>query len=116
MVGKWFLNQAERGNPASDVQGAGTESGPWSEGNLVRPLIHGATYFSRLHEELSALQAGDQVWFTDWRGDADEQLEANGTTIGAKLAGLARSGVEVRGLVWRSNGERVSAHISGRSN
>ena len=116
MVGKWFLNQAERGNPASDVQGAGTESGPWSEGNLVRPLIHGATYFSRLHEELSALQAGDQVWFTDWRGDADEQLEANGTTIGAKLAGLARSGVEVRGLVWRSHGERVSAPISGRSN
>ena len=30
--------------------------------------------------------------------------------------GLARAGVEVRGLVWRSHGERVSAPISGRSN
>jgi phosphatidylserine/phosphatidylglycerophosphate/cardiolipin synthase-like enzyme len=115
-VGKWFLNRAERGNAASDVQAAGTESGSWSEGNLVRPLVHGAAYFSRLHEELSVLQAGDRVWFTDWRGDADEQLEAGGTTIGGLLAGLARSGVEVRGLVWRSHGERVSAPISGRSN
>ncbi|KRE85226.1 phospholipase [Arthrobacter sp. Soil764] len=115
-VGRWFLNWAEWGSAASDVHAAGTESGPWSEGNLVRPLIHGATYFSRLHEELSVLQAGDRVWFTDWRGDADEQLEAGGTTIGGLLAGLARSGVEVRGLVWRSHGEKVSAPISGRSN
>jgi phosphatidylserine/phosphatidylglycerophosphate/cardiolipin synthase-like enzyme len=115
-VGKWFLNRGERGNPSSNVQADGEESGSWSEGNLVRPLIHGATYFSRLHEELSALQPGDRVWFTDWRGDADEQLEAGGTTIGGLLARLARSGVEVRGLVWRSHGERVSAPISGRSN
>ena len=115
-VGKWFLNRGERGNPSSNVQADGEESGSWSEGNLVRPLIHGATYFSRLHEELSALQPGDRVWFTDWRGDADEQLEAGGTTIGGLLARLARTGVEVRGLVWRSHGERVSAPISGRSN
>lgn len=114
-IGKWFLNRAERGNAASDVH-AGTESGSWSEGNLVRPLIHGATYFSRLHQELSELQAGDRVWFTDWRGDADEQMEPGGTTIGGLLAELARSGVEVRGLVWRSHGERVAAPISGRSN
>ncbi|GGH92152.1 phospholipase D family protein [Arthrobacter liuii] len=114
-VGKWFLNRSERGNPDSNVHAGGAESS-WSEGNLVRPLVHGATYFARLHEELSDLQAGDRVWFTDWRGDADEQLEAGGTTIGGLLAGLARSGVEVRGLVWRSHGERVSAPISGRSN
>lgn len=82
----------------------------------MRPLIHGATYFARLHEELTALQAGDRVWFTDWRGDADERLLADGPSIGVVLAGLAREGVEVRGLVWRSHGERVSAPISGRSN
>ena len=78
--------------------------------------VHGATYFARLHEELTALQAGDRVWFTDWRGDADERLLADGPSIGEVLAGLAREGVEVRGLVWRSHGERVSAPISGRSN
>ncbi|UUL75294.1 hypothetical protein NG819_13590 [Pseudarthrobacter sp. Fe7] len=116
MAGKWFLNRSERGNPASEVHAGGAESPSWSEGNLVRPLLHGATYFSRLHAELSALQAGDRVWFTDWRGDGDEQLEAGGATIGGLLADLARSGVEVRGLVWRSHGERVSAPISGRSN
>ena len=115
-AGSWFLSGAERGNPATAVQAGGAGSPSWSEGNLVRPLIHGASYFARLHEELSALQAGDRVWFTDWRGDADERLLADGPSIGDLLAGLARAGVEVRGLVWRSHGERISAPISGRSN
>lgn len=82
----------------------------------MRPLVHGATYFERLREELSALRPGDRVWFTDWRGDKDERLLPDGPAIGELLAELARSGVEVRGLVWRSHGERVSAPISGRSN
>ncbi|MDQ1583366.1 MAG: hypothetical protein QOF36_1420, partial [Microbacteriaceae bacterium] len=98
------------------MHAGGDELPSWSEGNLVRPLIHGATYFARLHEELTALHAGDRVWFTDWRGDADERLLADGPSIGDLLAGLARAGVEVRGLVWRSHGARVSAPISGRSN
>lgn len=115
-AGTWFLSRAERGNLATDVHAGGAGSPSWSEGNLVRPLIHGATYFARLHEELTALQAGDRVWFTDWRGDADERLLADGPSIGDVLAALARAGVEVRGLVWRSHGERVSAPISGRSN
>ncbi|MDN3936106.1 phospholipase D-like domain-containing protein [Arthrobacter sp. YD4] len=115
-AGAWFLSGPERGNPASEVQD-GRNGGPaWSEGNLVRPLVHGATYFARLHEELSSLTAGDRVWFTDWRGDANERLVPDGPTIGDLLASLARSGVEVRGLVWRSHGERISAPISGRSN
>lgn len=114
--GRWFLSRAERGNLATDVHAGGAGSLSWSEGNLVRPLIHGATYFARLHEELTALHAGDRVWFTDWRGDADERLLADGPSIGDLLAGLARAGVEVRGLVWRSHGVRVSSPISGRSN
>ena len=80
------------------------------------PLVHGAAYFARLHEELTSLRAGDRVWFTDWRGDADERLLPDGPSIGDVLADLARAGVEVRGLVWRSHGERISAPISGRSN
>jgi phosphatidylserine/phosphatidylglycerophosphate/cardiolipin synthase-like enzyme len=115
-TGAWFLSGAERGNAATDVHAGGAGSPPWSEGNLVRPLIHGATYFARLLEELSALNPGDRVWFTDWRGDADERLTADGPTIGELLARLARAGVEVRGLIWRSHGERVSAPMSGRSN
>lgn len=115
-AGTWFLSRAERGNLATDVHAGVAGSPSWSQGNLVRPLIHGATYFQRLHEELSALQAGDRVWFTDWRGDADERLLADGPSIGDLLAGLARAGVEVRGLVWRSHGERISAPMSGRSN
>ena len=114
-AGTWFLSGAERGNQATDVH-AGGESSSWSEGNLVRPLIHGAVYFKRLHEELSALRSGDRVWFTDWRGDADEKLLPDGPTVGDLLAGLARDGVEVRGLIWRSHGERISSPISGRSN
>lgn len=61
----------------------------------MQPLIHGATYFTRLHEELTTLQAGDCVWFTDWRGDADERLLADGPSIGDLLAGLVRAGREV---------------------
>ena len=109
----WFLKDAERGNSAPGAHDGGTG---WSEGNLVRALVHGATYFSRLHAELTALRAGDRVWFTDWRGDADERLLPDGPTVGDVLAGLARDGVEVRGLLWRSHGERVSSQISGRAN
>ncbi|MDQ1548799.1 MAG: hypothetical protein QOD27_457, partial [Microbacteriaceae bacterium] len=114
--GTWFLSRAERGNLATDVHAGAAGSPTWSEGNLVQPLIHGATYFARLHEELTALHSGDRVWFTDWRGDADERLLPDGPSIGDLLAGLAHAGVEVRGLVWRSHGERVSSPISGRSN
>ncbi|MDY7527237.1 MULTISPECIES: phospholipase D family protein [Cryobacterium] len=112
----WFLSRAERGNLSTDVHAGSAGSPAWSEGNLVVPLVHGTTYFARLHEELTALQAGDRVWFTDWRGDADERMLPDGPSIGDLLAGLARSGVEVRGLVWRSHGESVSAPMSGRSN
>ncbi len=114
--GSWFLSRAERGNLATNVHAGSAGSPVWSEGNLVKPLIHGATYFARLREELTSLRAGDRVWFTDWRGDADERLLADGPTIGDVLADLAQAGVEVRGLVWRSHGERVSSPISGRSN
>ncbi|GGF22529.1 phospholipase D family protein [Subtercola lobariae] len=114
--GAWFLSRAERGNLASEVHSGKSGKAAWSEGNLVRPLVHGAPYFARLHAELTALKPGDRVWFTDWRGDADERMLPEGPTIGDLLAGLARSGVEVRGLIWRSHGERISAPISGKSN
>nr|WP_246318537.1 phospholipase D-like domain-containing protein [Leifsonia psychrotolerans] len=109
------MNHAERGN-AAGAQPGSVEPRSWSEGNLVRPLVHGATYFARLHEELAALRPGDRVWFTDWRGDVDERLLPDGPTIGELLAGLAAAGVKVRGLVWRSHGARASAPMSGTTN
>ena len=115
-AGYWFLSGAEREHAATNVHAEGAGSPAWSEGNLVRPLIHGAAYFARLHEELSALVAGDRVWFTDWRGDGDERLTPDGPAIGELLARLARAGVEVRGLIWRSHGERLSSPMSNRSN
>ena len=105
---RWFLTHAERGNRASDLH-AETDGGlPWSLGNAVRPLVHGATYFARLHAELCALRPGDRVWFTDWRGDADERLLPDGPEVGDVLADLARRGVEVRGLLWRSHSDHLS--------
>ncbi|WP_157071520.1 phospholipase D family protein [Curtobacterium ammoniigenes] len=113
---EWFLARSERGNLATHVHAGHPGESEWSDGNLVVPLVHGATYFARLHAELTALEPGDRVWFTDWRGDADERLRPGGPTIGDLLANLARAGVEVRGLLWRSHGEKISGPMSGRSN
>ncbi|MFC0622890.1 phospholipase D family protein [Kribbella deserti] len=104
---RWFLLPEERGNPGTEIDQLGQPNKSWAEGNLVRPLLHGSTYFRRLHEELCALESGDQVYFTDWRGDADERLLPDGPTIGDVLCDLARSGVEVRGLLWRSHSDHV---------
>jgi phosphatidylserine/phosphatidylglycerophosphate/cardiolipin synthase-like enzyme len=106
-AGEWFLRPGERGNPGTDIDRVGDVDGSWVEGNLVRPLIHGATYFRRLYEELCALGAGDRVYFTDWRGDWDEKLLPDGPVIGTVLADLARSGIEVRGLLWRSHSDHL---------
>ncbi|MCU1677129.1 MAG: phospholipase, partial [Frankiales bacterium] len=109
---RWFLTRAERGNPSTCIDDGRDEA--WSAGNLVRPLVHGAVYFARLHEELHGLTAGDRVFFTDWRGDADERLVDGGPTIGDTLCRLAQAGVEVRGLIWRSHTDLAS--FSGKEN
>jgi phosphatidylserine/phosphatidylglycerophosphate/cardiolipin synthase-like enzyme len=109
---RWFLTRAERGNPSTCIDDNREDA--WTTGNLVRPLVHGATYFRRLHDELDALVAGDFVYFTDWRGDGDEQLLPGGPTISEMLCRLARSGVHVRGLIWRSHTDLAA--FSGKEN
>lgn len=99
----WFLSAKERGNPATTINHGGQPDLAWTVGNHVEPLIHGATYFSRLVSRLSSLGVGDQALFTDWRGDEDELLGPDGPTLGGLLSGLASRGVQIRGLLWRSH-------------
>ena len=100
---EWFLSAEERGNPATTVNHDGEPDRAWTVGNRVEPLIHGATYFSRLVGCLSMLGPGDQVSLVDWRGDDDELLGPSGPRLDELLSGLARRGVGIRGLLWRSH-------------
>lgn len=101
---RWFLTATERGNPATRL----ASEQPWTDGNDVEPVVHGVGYFRRLHEEVESLHPGDQVFFTDWRGDGDERLLPDGPTVHELLCRAARRGVHVRGLLWRSHSDHLS--------
>jgi phosphatidylserine/phosphatidylglycerophosphate/cardiolipin synthase-like enzyme len=106
VAANWFLTPAERGNPATGLDRRHGAS--WSTGNDVRPLIHGATYFAALRSCTESLAHGDVLYFTDWRGDPDEAVNASGVTISSVLAGAASRGAIVNGLVWRSHWDRLA--------
>ncbi len=110
----WFLRPEERGNPYSDIDRRRGDGRAYTEGNAVEVLVDGVTYFRRLLERLLALEPGDRVLFTDWRGDADERLDGPGTEIGRVLADLVHRRIDVRALVWRSHADR--AHFSEKEN
>ncbi|TMR87834.1 phospholipase, partial [Nonomuraea basaltis] len=92
----WFLTEEERGNPATRLE-------PWTTGNDVCPLIHGAAYFAELKSCVDALGKDDLLLFADWRGDPDERLTPDGPGVAAVLAAAAERGALVRGLIWRSH-------------
>ena len=98
----WLLTSAERGNGATRIDD--THRGrAWSDGNVVRPLVHGATYFAELYERIEATGDGDVIVFADWQGDGDERLTGEpGSEVLAVLGRAAARGVDVRGLVWHS--------------
>jgi phosphatidylserine/phosphatidylglycerophosphate/cardiolipin synthase-like enzyme len=102
-VGKWFLLAEQRGNPDTRIDRRHAEGLAWTEGNSVQALVHGATYFARLHACLSELASGDRVYFTDWRGDPGQRLRGPGTELAPLLRSLLGRGIAVRGLVWRSH-------------
>jgi phosphatidylserine/phosphatidylglycerophosphate/cardiolipin synthase-like enzyme len=103
-LSEWLLGKAERGNPATVLDDRHEGDQAWSTGNLVRPLIHGSTYFGELYDALEATRAGDLVLFTDWQGDADERLTGEpGSEVVEVLGRADERGVDVRGLVWRSH-------------
>ena len=110
----WFLTTEERGNPATEIDRRRGDGKAWTEGNRVEVLVDGAEYFARLYEVLCSLEPGDWVHLTDWEGDPDELLDGPGTEVGHVLADLARRGVNVRGLLWRSHPRQ--AHFSEQEN
>ena len=66
-----------------------------------------------LAEALARAGSNDLVLFTDWRGDADQQL-VDGTTVADAFAGAARRGATVKGMMWRSHIETLG--FPGRRN
>jgi phosphatidylserine/phosphatidylglycerophosphate/cardiolipin synthase-like enzyme len=100
----WLLTKTERANPRTLLDDRHDGDAAWSTGNLVRPLVHGASYFPALYDAIEATREGDLVYFTDWQGDADERLTGEpGSEVVEVLGRADERGVDVRGLVWRSH-------------
>ncbi|MGY1840912.1 MULTISPECIES: phospholipase D family protein [unclassified Modestobacter] len=97
----WFLTAAERGNDATRLL-------PWTEGNVVRPLVDGRSYLAALAEALAGAGRGDLVYLVGWRGDTDELLTDDGPTVGKALSDAVRRGALVKGLIWRSHLEAMA--------
>jgi phosphatidylserine/phosphatidylglycerophosphate/cardiolipin synthase-like enzyme len=114
-VETWFLSRAERDNPDTGLDERHPDGAAWSRGNLVRPLIHGGTYYQCLAETVEGLVDDDLLLFVDWRGDPDEHLtEDADSAVATVLCRAARRGVVVRGLVWRSHLDKFQ--FSAREN
>ncbi len=104
----WFLTSSDRGNDASGLDRRRPDGLAWSTGNRVETLVHGAVYFGRLLAAIRELGPGDQLYFTDWRGDPDQLLSDDpDSAVGAVLAAAARRGVQVKGLLWRSHLDKL---------
>ncbi len=70
--------------------------------------MHGATYFAELLSRVRAMERGDLLLFTDWRGDPDQRLDGPGTGVADVFCSAARRGVHVGGLIWRSHMDRLA--------
>jgi hypothetical protein len=82
----WLLTADERGNPATAIDLERGKGRAWTVGNRVTVHVDGAAYFTRLHELLSGLGAGDWVYLADWRIDATRQPTGAGSELGPLVA------------------------------
>ena len=57
---------------------------------------------------MTALADGDHLFFTDWRGDPDEQMRDDGPTVAELFSAAAKRGVVVKGLMWRSHLDKLA--------
>ncbi|MDO5501782.1 MAG: phospholipase, partial [Actinomycetia bacterium] len=106
----WFLSPQERENPHTVIDAVREGERAWSEGNSVRPIVHGAPYFAELAERIMQMGAGDRVYFVDWRGDPDQWLTDDKDTLVDLLVDALGRGVDVRGLLWRSHWRKLGFH------
>ncbi|HEX2903447.1 MAG TPA: phospholipase D family protein [Jatrophihabitans sp.] len=104
----WFLTAAERGNPDTTIDRRHDGARPFTSGNELQLLVHGASYFPILHRCIDDLGAGDQLFFTDWRGDPDQRLGPDAPSVSSVIEDAARRQVVVKGLIWRSHLDRFS--------
>ena len=102
----WLLSRQEWGNPHAKLYADRASGVRWTPGNRVTPLVDGATYFARLCQELRSAGPRAQVYFADWRGDPDQQLDGPGSAVMVELARAESAGGQVFGLVWRSHLDR----------
>jgi phosphatidylserine/phosphatidylglycerophosphate/cardiolipin synthase-like enzyme len=107
-VAAWLLSASERANDATRLDSRHQDGRPWTVGNDVQPLVHGAAYFAELARCVAAMRSGDLLMFTDWRGDPEELMDSSGITISQLFADAASRGVAVKGLVWRSHLDRFA--------
>jgi hypothetical protein len=65
LLTRWFLTWTGRGNHSTRLDARHPGGAAWTEGNMVRPVIHGATYFAELHRRVSQMRHGDLLMFVD---------------------------------------------------
>jgi hypothetical protein len=70
----------------------------------VTAHVDEAAYFSRLHDLLAKLEAGDWLYLTDWRIDATRRLGP-----GHRARPLPGRGSRIGGWVWVGAGAAVEA-------
>jgi len=110
-LAQWFLTAKERDNAATLIDSRLPDGVAWTVGNHCRAIVHGRPYFAELFERIGELEAGDRLYFADWRGDPDELLTDDPeSTVSATLTAAARRGVDVRGLLWRSHWRHFGFH------
>jgi phosphatidylserine/phosphatidylglycerophosphate/cardiolipin synthase-like enzyme len=107
-IDDWFLTAEERGNPATCLDRRHADGLAWTCGNDVTVLVHGSSYFPELRRYVDRMRRGDVLMFTDWRGDPDQRMDHDGSSIAELFAAAAQRGVIVKGLVWRSHVDRLS--------
>ena len=55
---RWFLSAGERGNEDTLLDHRHRDGLAWSNGNRVRPLVHGAMYFAELLSDVRRWRQG----------------------------------------------------------
>ena len=112
---EWLLTSEERGNP-------GTPLPAWTEGNLVRPLVHGSAYFDRLvevvehvgelvgHEQVVRVDVGEDGLLAQVVADQRRHVRVDGLVVGH--AGAERVGQrDVAGAIGAEQPRRSQRRV-----